>query len=338
MTEPIPAPAPSPRPRAKALCLISGGLDSQLAACVLREQGVHVEGVAFSSPFFSPDAAIRAAKQLDIKLHVVDFTPHIAALLKNPPHGFGSCLNPCIDCHAAMVRKASEIMAREGFDFIATGEVLGQRPMSQRRDALNMVQKDSGIPGRLLRPLSAQLLPETEPETLGIVDRSRLLGLSGRNRKPQLEMAKRFGLVDFPTPAGGCLLTEPNYSRRLKSLMEHEGLDDERLLRLLAHGRHFRLDAGTLAIVGRNRGDNEFIRTAMRGGDALVKPVDKPGATVLAIQPAEADMPAILGLCAAYSDGKPGDTVSISVMRAASKPVASPVVVPPRQDFEARMI
>ena len=151
-------------------------------------------------------------------------------------------------------------------------------------------------------------------------------------------MAKRFGLVDFPTPAGGCLLTEPNYSRRLKSLMEHEGLDDERLLRLLAHGRHFRLDAGTLAIVGRNRGDNEFIRTAMRGGDALVKPVDKPGATVLAIQPAEADMPAILGLCAAYSDGKPGDTVSISVMRAASKPVASPVVVLPRQDFEARMI
>jgi hypothetical protein len=210
--------------------------------------------------------------------------------------------------------------------------------MSQRRDALNMVQKDSGIPGRLLRPLSAQLLPETEPETLGLVDRSRLLGLSGRNRKPQLEMAKRFGLVDFPTPAGGCLLTEPNYSRRLKSLMEHEGLDDERLLRLLAHGRHFRLDAGTLAIVGRNRGDNEFIRTAMRGGDALVKPVDKPGATVLAIQPAEADMPAILGLCAAYSDGKPGDTVSISVMRAASKPVASPVVAPPRQDFEARMI
>ena len=223
MTEPIPAPAPSPRPRAKALCLISGGLDSQLAACVLREQGVHVEGVAFSSPFFSPDAAIRAAKQLDIKLHVVDFTPHIAALLKNPPHGFGSCLNPCIDCHAAMVRKASEIMAREGFDFIATGEVLGQRPMSQRRDALNMVQKDSGIPGRLLRPLSAQLLPETEPETLGLVDRSRLLGLSGRNRKPQLEMAKRFGLVEFPTPAGGCLLTEPNYTRRLKNLMEHEG-------------------------------------------------------------------------------------------------------------------
>lgn len=338
MTAPTPETPSSPRPRAKALSLLSGGLDSQLAICVLREQGVHVEGVTFSTPFFSPDKGIKAANQLGAKLHVVDFTPEIIALLKNPPHGFGSCLNPCIDCHANMIRKAAAMMVDMGFDFIATGEVLGQRPMSQRRDALNIVQKDSGLGDRLLRPLSARLLPETEPERLGLVDRSRLLGLSGRNRKPQLELAKQYGLVDFPSPAGGCLLTEPSYSRRLKNLMEHEGIDDERLIRLLAHGRHFRLEGSTLAIVGRNKADNEFIRTAMRGGDALVKPVDKPGATVLAIRPAESDMPAILGLCAAYSDAKPGETVSISVMRAASKPVASPVLAPPRQDFETRMI
>ncbi|MGI5867819.1 MAG: tRNA 4-thiouridine(8) synthase ThiI [Kiritimatiellia bacterium] len=338
MIEPPPETIASTAPRSKALCLFSGGLDSQLAVCVLREQGIHVEGVAFASPFFSAAAAIKTAKPLGLKLHVVDFTREITTLLKDPPRGFGSCLNPCIDCHAAMIRKAAEIMAREGFDFIATGEVLGQRPMSQRRDALNMVRKDSGIGDRLLRPLSAQLLPETEVEALGLVDRSRLLGLSGRNRKPQLDMARRYGIAEFPSPAGGCLLTEPRYARRLKNLMDHEGLDDERLLQLLRRGRHFRLEGGTLAIVGRNKGDNEFIRNAMRGGDALVKPVGKPGATVLAIQPAEADLPAIRGLCAAYSDGKPGETVSISVMRAASKPVAEPVVVPERQNFEAWMI
>ncbi len=343
MTDPTPPPSSesttsSARPPAKALCLVSGGLDSQLAVCVLREQGIHVEGVAFASPFFSPDSAIKAAKQLGIQLHVVDFTPEIAALLKHPPHGFGSCLNPCIDCHAAMIRKAGELLERDGFDFIATGEVLGQRPMSQRRDALNIVQKDSGMAGRLLRPLSAQLLPETEPERNGLVDRARLLGLSGRNRKPQLELAKRYGIVEFPSPAGGCLLTEPSYAKRLRNLMDHEGLDDVRLLRLLTHGRHFRLPGGTLAIVGRNKADNDTVRAGMRGEDALVKPVEVPGATLLAVKPAEADMPAILGLCAAYSDGKAGDTVAIGVMRAASKPVPTPVVVPDRATYAPMMV
>lgn len=330
---------PSPQtPRAKALSLFSGGLDSQLAVCVLRKQGIHVEGITFSSPFFTPDAAMGYARELNLTLHVIEFTPEILNLLHHPPHGFGSCMNPCVDCHATMIRKAGETLQNLGFDFIATGEVLGQRPMSQRRDALNIVQKSSGLADKLLRPLSALLLPETEPERLGLVDRSQLLGLSGRNRKPQLELAKAFGITHFPPPAGGCLLTEPNYTRRLKNLQEHEGLQDTRLINLLTRGRIFRLPGGTLLFLGRNKADNDTLRQALRGGDVLVKPVNRPGATLLAIKPAEADLPTLLSLCAAYSDGKPGETITISQQWAASRPESFSIEVTTREPFQAFML
>lgn len=318
--------------------MLSGGLDSQLAICVLRAQGVEIEAVTFTSPFFSPDSAAKAAGVLGVKLHLIEFTDDIVGLIKHPPHGLGSCMNPCIDCHATMVRRTGELMTKLGFDFVCTGEVLGQRPMSQQRRGLDAVAKDSGLGDRLLRPLCALLLPETEPERLGLVDRTRLLALQGRNRKPQMALAVEYGLKEYPTPAGGCKLTEPNYSRRLKNLMDHEGLDDVRLLNLLAFGRHFRMPGGTLAVVGRNKADNESIRTAMRGGDVLLKPVNVPGPTLLAIRPAEADVEPLRKMCAAFSDHAGVDAVMLSEMRAASKPVQFSVQPCGRDTFTEMML
>lgn len=324
--------------KGRGVGLNSGGLDSQLAMCVLLEQGVELESITFTSPFYPRNNAGKAAAALGVKHTFVDFTDDIIALVKNPPHGLGSCMNPCIDCHAMMIRRAAEFMEKHGFDFVFTGEVLGQRPMSQQRQGLNIVQKDSGLGDKLLRPLSALLLPETEPEKLGLVDRSRLLALEGRNRKPQLALAKKYGLRDFPTPAGGCKLTEPNYSRRLKNLMDHEGLDDTRLVNLLNYGRHLRLPGGTLAVVGRNKADNEAIRQAMRGGDVLLKSVNVPGPTILAVRPANEDVEALRRLCSAYADNKGIGSITISEMRAASKPVEFTLPVCDRAEFTGMVI
>jgi hypothetical protein len=221
-------PAASPR-QGRGLCLLSGGLDSQLTICVLRDQGLHVEAVVFASPFFKIEAAKRAAEKLNVALHIVSFTQDILGLVSHPPHGFGGGLNPCIDCHARMIRRAGELMAEKGFDFVATGEVLNQRPMSQNRRSLGIVEQDSALNGRLLRPLSALLLEPTVPELEGVVDRTRLLGLNGRSRKPQMELARQFGLVEYPSPAGGCLLTEKGFCRKLADMKANEGLGDERL-------------------------------------------------------------------------------------------------------------
>lgn len=332
-------PEPSPQGRkGRGLSLNSGGLDSRLAIRILLEQGVEVEAVTFTSPFFSAENGISAAKALGVKLHIIDFTDTIVALIKNPPHGLGSCMNPCIDCHAAMLRRAGELMKELGFDFVCTGEVLGQRPMSQQRNGLNTVKNDSGLGEKLLRPLSALLLPETEPERLGLVDRSKLLALEGRNRKPQMELAKAFGLKDYPTPAGGCKLTEPNYSRRLKNLKEHEGLDEARLLKILNFGRHFRLPGGTLVVVGRDKSDNEAIRNSMRGGDVLFRSVSVPGPTILAIRPSDSDLDSIRRMCAAYSDQKGVDTIVISEMHPASKPIEISMPISDRNEFVGMML
>ena len=288
--------------RAKGLSLISGGLDSQLAVCVLREAGADVEGVVFATPFFEPAAARKAAKALDLKLHEIDFTADEIALIENPPHGFGGAMNPCIDCHATMIKRAGELMERLGYDFVATGEVLNQRPMSQNRQSLGVVEKCSGLKGRLLRPLSAQLLEPTIPELEGLFDRSKLLGLSGRQRTPQMELAKRFGLQEYPPPAGGCRLTEKGFGRRLKDLMEHEGLGELRLVRLLVNGRRFRLPGGASAILGRDVADNRILEREAAPGDLLVAPVSVPGPTALVPGGAgEADLDDVCHLVAAYS-------------------------------------
>lgn len=304
------------KPVARGLCLLSGGLDSQLAICVLREQGLHVEAVVFASPFFKIDAARRAAESLSVPLHVVAFTRDILGLVKRPPHGFGGAMNPCIDCHAAMIRRAGEMMAEKGYDFVATGEVLNQRPMSQTRRSLAVVEKDAALNGRLLRPLCAQLLDPTVPETEGVVDRSRLLGLSGRSRKPQMELAQKYGLSEYPSPAGGCLLTEKGFCRKLADMKDHEGLDDERLVWLLLTGRHFRLPGGAKCVVGRDARDNAALKKARQAGDVLIHTVNVPGPTMLLPQGAtEEDVARAAGMCAAYGDHGARQEVTVRIYR-----------------------
>ena len=292
----------NPIPPARGLSLLSGGLDSQLAVCVLREAGAEMEGVTFATPFFSPDAARKAAAALGVKLHVIDFTDDEIALVKAPPHGFGGAMNPCIDCHAKMIARAGELMAALGFDFVATGEVLNQRPMSQNRQSLGVVEKCSGLKGRLIRPLSALLLEPTIPEQEGRIDRTKLLGLSGRRREPQFELAQKYGLVDYPSPAGGCKLTEKGFGRRLKDLMTHEGLDDRRLVELLNIARRYRLPGGTGVILGRDAHENKMLREAAREGELLLSPVSVPGPTALIPKLAAAeDLQLALKLVCAFS-------------------------------------
>ena len=290
--------------KARGLSLISGGLDSQLAVCVLRDAGAEIDGVTFATPFFTPDAARKAATALGITLHVVDFTEDEIALVKNPPHGFGGAMNPCIDCHARMIARAGEMMTTGGYDFVATGEVLNQRPMSQNRQSLGVVEKCSGLKGRLLRPLCAQLLEPTIPEQEGIIDRTKLLGLSGRRREPQFELARKYGLVDYPSPAGGCKLTEKGFGRRLKDLLDHEGLEDRRLVELLNIARRYRLPDGTGVVLGRDARENIIIKEATRPGDTLIFPVSVPGPTALVPKRADLSAPdvaTVLKLVCAFS-------------------------------------
>jgi hypothetical protein len=289
--------------RGRGLALMSGGLDSTLSVCVLRAQGLHMEGVVFESPFFGSVRARKAAAMLGITLHVVDFTDDIVELLKNPPHGFGSAMNPCIDCHTRMLQRAGAMMEKMGFDFLSTGEVLNQRPMSQTRRALGLVANDAGFVGRIVRPLSALRLDPTEPEKCGIIDRSRLLGLNGRSRHEQMKMAPHYGIREYPTPAGGCLLTEPRFCAKVQDLMTHEGLDQKRLLWLLPLGRQMRLPGGAKCIIGRNRADNEALGRAATPPDVLVQTVIVPGPTLLLPGGASAeDVARACGICAGYAD------------------------------------
>ncbi len=286
----------------RALVLMSGGLDSRLAVCVLREQGVGVTALSFVSPFFGSEKAEEAARSLGVPLIVEEFTADIVALVEHPPHGFGGNMNPCIDCHAAMLRRAGQRMEREGYRLIATGEVLNQRPMSQNRRSLDIVATGSGYAEWIVRPLSAKLLPESEPERRGWVDRSRLLDIEGRSRKRQEALAGHYGLTDWPAAAGGCRLTEPHYSARLRELKRHEGLGDVEAIRRLRLGRHFRLGPAVKIIVGRDEADNTMIEKAVRPGDIVLRTVDVGGPVgLLSAGATEADIASAAGIVARYS-------------------------------------
>lgn len=297
--------------KSKGLSLVSGGLDSQLAVRVLQRAGAEVEGVTFATPFFSPDAAKKAAAALGIKLHVIDFTDDEIALIENPPHGFGGAMNPCIDCHATMIRRAGELMTRLGYDFVATGEVMGQRPMSQNKQSLGVVEKSSGLKGRLVRPLSAKLLEPTIPELEGRLDREALLDISGRSRERQIKLAAEFGITDYPSPAGGCKLTEDGFGRKLKDLLDHEGLRNRRLVELLLIARRFRLPDGSGVILGRDMNDNAVLKGEGANG-TIVAPVNCPGPTALIpVVKSEGDLNLAAELVCAYSkcDRLEGDIV-----------------------------
>jgi tRNA U34 2-thiouridine synthase MnmA/TrmU len=268
--------------KVRALGLCSGGLDSQLAGLVLRSQGIEVHWISFETPFFSADKAKRAADQLGIPLIVENITEIYLPMLKNPPCGYGKNMNPCLDCHSLMFRLAGERMKTDGFDFLFSGEVVGQRPMSQTKPSLRYVEKHSGYDGYIIRPLSAKLLPESIPEKEGLVDRSRLLDLSGRGRKSQMKLAEEFNITDYPAPAGGCLLTDKVFSDRLRELFDHDENPSESSLHLLKCGRHFRLPGGAKIIVGRQKADNLLIQKYYDpAADTLIRLYKKPGPLVL---------------------------------------------------------
>ncbi|MBI4377555.1 MAG: hypothetical protein HY578_00495 [Nitrospinae bacterium] len=261
----------------KALGLLSGGLDSTIAVGLMIDLGIEVIALNFTSPFCTCTSknagckshAIKAADKFGIKIKSVYMGQEYVDMVANPKHGYGRNLNPCLDCRIMMFKKAKDIMVEEGASFIFTGEVLGQRPMSQRRDAMNLIERDSGLKGLILRPLSARHFEPTIPEKEGIVDRERLLNLVGRSRRPQMELAEEMGIHDYPCASGGCLLTEYNFARRMKDLIHYSVIPDVRDTRLLRVGRHFRVDKDCKIIVGRDQSENERLERLSENDDYL---------------------------------------------------------------------
>ncbi|MFZ7112152.1 MAG: tRNA 4-thiouridine(8) synthase ThiI [Desulfatiglandales bacterium] len=296
----------------KALSVFSGGLDSMLAVEIVRAQDVEVLGLFFESPFFSSEKARGSASSIRLPLKVIDITKRHLEVVKNPKHGHGENMNPCIDCHALMIRCAGERLEEEGAKFIITGEVLGQRPMSQNRRSLALVAKESGFDRVLLRPLSAKRLPQTLPEEMGWIDRERLLDWSGRSRKPQMALADRLGIEGYPSPAGGCLLTDAIFSRRLRDLLSSRPECKRREIDLLKLGRHFRIDSETKLIVGRNKRENQEIEELAEPGDLMLKTTAIPGPTVLVLGDLSSESEDVAAaITASYSDAPDGGEAEV---------------------------
>ncbi len=305
---------------AKAILLLSGGLDSTLTGKLLLEMGIEVEAVNFVSHFcrctprsLGCSAAGKSAAQLGIKVRAFFCGEDYLEVVKHPRFGRGSGMNPCLDCRIYMFSRAREYMEERGADFVATGEVLGERPMSQRRQAMEIIDRESGFEGFILRPLSAQLMPPTIPEQKGLVDRDELKAIQGRKRQPQMEMADELGIKDYLCAAGGCLLTDQDFSARLRDLMEHEPdfkMSDARLLR---HGRHFRLPNGVKVVVGRNESENNVIERSARTGDVLLTPQTIPGPSVLCREHSgDDDIMIAAGLLATFVKGEAGVDIEVS--------------------------
>jgi tRNA-specific 2-thiouridylase len=307
-----------------AVALLSGGLDSTLAAKVVLEQGIKVIGVSFAGaycprPRAGRSNAEKAAEQLGIELVTMPIDSDFIAVVKHPKHGRGKNMNPCIDCHTLMIRKAWAFGETRGASFVLTGEVLGQRPMSQNRQALATVARHSGLGDRLLRPMSAKLLDETAPEREGLVDRTRLLGIEGRSRKRQMELAAEYGIREYPNPAGGCLLTEKVFSQRLAEAFDH-GEDSLAIVELLSLGRHFRLPSGARLVVGRDEAENDELLRRKPAGAVVIDASDLPGPVGLALPPlcpdalvADSDRVLAARICARYSDRRREKTTRVVV-------------------------
>jgi len=266
----------------KAVGLMSGGLDSVLAAKIIKDLGIEVYAVSFAMPWQkgkSPRAE-NMSKKLGIHFNVFQLGDDYLEVLKNPQYGYGSAFNPCMDCHIFMIEKAAEYMKEIGAEFVFTGEVVGQRPNSQRKDCLIRIEKVISLEGRLLRPLSAKLLEPTVPESEGMVDRDKLFGLSGRSRKPQMQLAQQWGIEGYSTPAGGCLLTEKHFGRRMKDIL-HSGCRGLQDIVALQWGRYFRLNKDYIAILGRDKKENELLIQESHDDDYILEPEEFSGPTLL---------------------------------------------------------
>ena len=317
----------------RALGLCSGGLDSILSGLVLKDQGIDVTWICFETPFFSAEKGRKASKTTGIPVIVHPIFPTYIKMLKDPPAGYGQYMNPCMDCHALMFKLAGEMMMTRGFDFLFSGEVLGQRPMSQTYPSLRYVAKHSGMDGYIVRPLSAKRLPESIPEKEGWVDREQLLGLSGRSRKPQIRLAAQYGITDYPAPAGGCLLTDKGYSNRLRDLFKHQAMHTESELHLLKYGRHLRLNADTKVIVGRTQKENEAIEKFLDPiRDTVLKIEGYPGPTV--VIPGGNETKAVLNqaaaICAGYSKAPAHSLVDVCITRPAGRHAVQVMPVSPK--------
>ncbi|KAB0664713.1 hypothetical protein F6V25_11650 [Oryzomonas japonica] len=266
----------------KALALLSGGLDSTLAVKLMLDLGIDVEALNFTSPFCTctgknagcKSEAVRVAEEFQIPIKVMSKGLDYLEVVRNPRHGYGKGINPCIDCRIYLLRKAKEYMAESGADFVFTGEVLGQRPMSQRRDAMRVIERESGLEDLLLRPLSAHFLPPTLPEREGWIDREKLLAIRGRSRKDQIQLADEMDVRNYPCPAGGCLLTELSFVPKVRDIFDHSDELKLRDCRLLKIGRHFRIGARTKVIIGRNEADNNLLENVMQTGETAITWMD----------------------------------------------------------------
>jgi tRNA U34 2-thiouridine synthase MnmA/TrmU len=311
----------------KVVVLLSGGLDSNLSTRLVLNQKIEVEAVAIKTPFCDFDCGKgcghrvkEVAESLGIRLKTVYFGDEYLAMLKNPKHGFGSGMNPCIDCRAMMYKAAKEHMETIGASYLVTGEVLSQRPMSQHRHALRTIEEESNLVGRVIRPLSAGRLPPSDAETSGFIDRSNLHSIVGRSRKEQLALAKEFGIQNPPNSAGGCLLTDPCFSKRVNDLFEHiDGVPTLNDVELLKVGRHFRLSDEAKLIVGRNQSENEMMKFLCLDDDFSFEVIEFTGPLgILRFKkdsvPRNDLMPVAGGIVGRYSDAPRGRNVKLIVL------------------------
>ena len=313
----------------KAVMLLSGGLDSALALRLILQQGVEVHALNLTSVFCTCtpkgkacSAACSAVAGLGVALTTENTSREFLDVVKRPRHGYGSHMNPCIDCRILMFRRAGELMSRIGARFIVTGEVLGERPMSQRGDAMRLIDRESGLSGLVVRPLCAALLEPTRPERERWVDRNRFLSIRGRSRKPQIALAKSVGLTDYPCPAGGCLLTDPEFAARMRDLLAHPPACTLRDVMLLKVGRHFRLSPAVKVVVGRDARENERIRALAQGTDVLMELKGAPGPLTLVRGPADgADLAAAARLTAFHSKARCLSSVTACVATGAGAPL-----------------
>jgi tRNA-specific 2-thiouridylase len=302
----------------RAIALISGGLDSILAAKVVMEQGFDVVGLYFTSAFSKSyeneetTHAARVCNAAGIDLRVLDMGREYIDVVRKPAHGYGKHVNPCIDCKIYMLKRAKNVMQEVDASFVITGEVLGQRPMSQRRDALDIIERDAGMRGMILRPLSATLLHPTQAELNGLVQRDRLLGISGRSRAVQLQLAERFDIRGYSTPAGGCLLTDKNFADKLRDLFADKQSVTPDDVRLLTIGRHYRMDAGIKIVLGRDNEENNMLLSMAPRGYRLFVPHDFPGPVALLTGSPTQDLKQTIGrLIITYSKHIPGRSYRI---------------------------
>jgi tRNA U34 2-thiouridine synthase MnmA/TrmU len=327
----------------KALVLLSGGLDSRLALRIVKEEGIEVEAVTFLSIFCTCTSknsscleGKKAAQELKVPLRVVNVTKDLISAVENPQFGYGSGVNPCLDCRILMFKKAKEIMEEIGASFLVTGEVVGERPMSQRLEAIKLIEKEAGVEGMVLRPLSAKLLSPSIPELEGWVKRENLYSIQGRSRKAQIALARKFNL-NYPCPAGGCRLTEPGFSRRARDLLKHGEWNIENI-KLLLHGRHFRLSDKTKLIVGRNEIENARLKKLSKEKDIFLEARDYPGPLgLLKGIPEEKELKEAASIVASYGKGKFQNSLSVKVMKNGS--VQEIEVMPlPREKIKEKLI